>query len=211
MVKNLPAMWETWVQSLDQEDPLEKGMATHSLENSMDRGVCWPIVMPSMTGRGTWEKGKNQKSLYGRKWHLSWALNNGSDSDRQRGHTQQQSEELIPVFHFEKDFFTPWGWKPTASSWESEACHLLAAVSSGTRLALCCIPSIEMPSCARILRLFEQLPQVAQPLRSQRSGPGQEAAASLGVRPVLPLLCPLQSWQIAPALQASVSLSVKWG
>ena len=29
-VKNLPAMWETWVQSLGQEDPLEKGMATHS-------------------------------------------------------------------------------------------------------------------------------------------------------------------------------------
>ena len=30
MVKNLPAMWETWVRSLGQEDPLEKGMATHS-------------------------------------------------------------------------------------------------------------------------------------------------------------------------------------
>ena len=30
MVKNLPAMQETWVQSLSQEDPLEKGMATHS-------------------------------------------------------------------------------------------------------------------------------------------------------------------------------------
>ena len=30
MVKNLPAMQETWVQSLGQEDPLEKGMAIHS-------------------------------------------------------------------------------------------------------------------------------------------------------------------------------------
>ena len=30
LVKNLPAMWETWVQSLDWEDPLEKGKATHS-------------------------------------------------------------------------------------------------------------------------------------------------------------------------------------
>jgi len=28
--KNLPAMQETWVRSLSQEDPLEKGMATHS-------------------------------------------------------------------------------------------------------------------------------------------------------------------------------------
>ena len=30
MVKNLPAMWDTWVLSLGQEDPLEKGVATHS-------------------------------------------------------------------------------------------------------------------------------------------------------------------------------------
>ena len=30
MVKNLPAMRESWVRSLGQEDPLEKEMATHS-------------------------------------------------------------------------------------------------------------------------------------------------------------------------------------
>ena len=30
MVKNLPAMQETWVQSLGQKDPLEEEMATHS-------------------------------------------------------------------------------------------------------------------------------------------------------------------------------------
>ena len=30
MVKNLPGMWETWLQSLSWEDPLEKGMAIHS-------------------------------------------------------------------------------------------------------------------------------------------------------------------------------------
>ena len=29
-LKRLPAMWETWVQSLGQEDPLEKEMVTHS-------------------------------------------------------------------------------------------------------------------------------------------------------------------------------------
>ena len=29
-IKNLPAMQETWFQSLGQEDPLKKGMATHS-------------------------------------------------------------------------------------------------------------------------------------------------------------------------------------
>ena len=30
MVKNLPAVQETWVGFLGQEDPLEKGLATHS-------------------------------------------------------------------------------------------------------------------------------------------------------------------------------------
>ena len=43
IVKNLPVMQETQVQSLGLEDRLEKGMATHAsnscLENSMDRGA----------------------------------------------------------------------------------------------------------------------------------------------------------------------------
>ena len=30
LVKNLPAMWETWVRSLDWKDPLEKGTAPYS-------------------------------------------------------------------------------------------------------------------------------------------------------------------------------------
>ena len=30
LVKNLPPVWETWVQSLVWEDPLERGIATHS-------------------------------------------------------------------------------------------------------------------------------------------------------------------------------------
>ena len=37
MVKNLPAIGEIWVQSLGQEDPLEKRMATHS------RSLAWRI------------------------------------------------------------------------------------------------------------------------------------------------------------------------
>ena len=41
-------MWETQVRSLGWEDPLEKGMATHSsilaLETSMDRGTWWTTV-----------------------------------------------------------------------------------------------------------------------------------------------------------------------
>ena len=48
MVKNLPAMQETRVQSLGQEDPLEKGMATHSQHscpgNPIDRGAWQATV-----------------------------------------------------------------------------------------------------------------------------------------------------------------------
>ena len=39
MVKSLLAMEETWVQSLGQEDPLEKGMATHS--NILAWEILW--------------------------------------------------------------------------------------------------------------------------------------------------------------------------
>ena len=39
IVKNLPAMQETWVPSLGQDDPLEKGMATHS--SILDWRIPW--------------------------------------------------------------------------------------------------------------------------------------------------------------------------
>ena len=43
-VKNLPAMQETQVQSLGQEDPLEKGMVTHSSI------LAWEIPWTEETG-----------------------------------------------------------------------------------------------------------------------------------------------------------------
>ena len=47
MVNNVPAMQETQVQSLGQEDPLEKETDTHAsilnLENFMDREAWWAI------------------------------------------------------------------------------------------------------------------------------------------------------------------------
>ena len=48
MVKNLSAMWETWVWLLGWEDPLEEGMITHSSifawRTPRDRGAWWAIV-----------------------------------------------------------------------------------------------------------------------------------------------------------------------
>ena len=45
LVKNLPAMWETWVRSLGLEDPLEKGRATHSSI------LAWRIPWTEESGR----------------------------------------------------------------------------------------------------------------------------------------------------------------
>ena len=42
LVKNLPAMWETWVRYLGWEDPLEKGKGTHS--SILAKRIPWPIV-----------------------------------------------------------------------------------------------------------------------------------------------------------------------
>ena len=47
MVRNLPAMQETQVQSLGEEDPMEKEMKPFQypcLENPMDKGACWAMV-----------------------------------------------------------------------------------------------------------------------------------------------------------------------
>ena len=44
IVKNLPTMWETRIQYLGREDPLEKGMATHSSI------VAWRIPLTEEPG-----------------------------------------------------------------------------------------------------------------------------------------------------------------
>ena len=61
MVKDLPAMWETQVQSLVQEDPLEKEMATHS---SM---LAWKIPWTEKTG--------GLQSMGSQRVRLNWATN----------------------------------------------------------------------------------------------------------------------------------------
>ena len=53
MVKNLPAMWKTWVQSLAWEDSLEEGMATHFSI------LAWGIPMD----RGAWLQSMGSQRL----------------------------------------------------------------------------------------------------------------------------------------------------
>ena len=56
MVKNLSAMWETWIQSLGWEDPLEEGMENHSSVLAwripVDRGA-WLATVHGVTESGT--------------------------------------------------------------------------------------------------------------------------------------------------------------
>ena len=62
MVKSLPAMWETWVQSLGWEDPLEKEMATHFSI------LAWEI--PWTEDRGRLQSVESQR-VYGSLCNLS--------------------------------------------------------------------------------------------------------------------------------------------
>ena len=51
MGKNLSSMQETWVRSLGQEDPLEKGMATHS--NSLVGRIPWTEEFGGLQSMGS--------------------------------------------------------------------------------------------------------------------------------------------------------------
>ena len=61
MVKNLPSLQETWVQSLGWEDPLEKGMATHSSI------LAWRIPWTEEPG--------GLQSMVSQKVRPEWAIN----------------------------------------------------------------------------------------------------------------------------------------
>ena len=51
LVKNLPAMWDTWIRCLGWEDPLEKGKATHA--SILAWRIAWTIVH-GVTKSHTW-------------------------------------------------------------------------------------------------------------------------------------------------------------
>ena len=57
MVKSLPAMWETWVQSLGQEDPLEKEMAPHS--STLAWKIPWTEEPGGLQSRGSQRVGND--------------------------------------------------------------------------------------------------------------------------------------------------------
>ena len=57
IVKNLPAMRETWVQSLGLEDPLEEEMATHS--STLGWKIPWTVAYQAPQSMGSQRVGHN--------------------------------------------------------------------------------------------------------------------------------------------------------
>ena len=57
LVKNLPAMRETWVQSLGHEEPLDKGMVTH--ESILAWRIQWPENPNGLQSMGSQRVGHN--------------------------------------------------------------------------------------------------------------------------------------------------------
>ena len=75
MVKNLPAMWETWVQSLGGEDPLEREMATYS--STLAWEIPWteePDGLQSMVSQRVGPNRVTNTLTFIHHWGLPWWL-----------------------------------------------------------------------------------------------------------------------------------------
>ena len=85
---NPPAVWETWVQSLAREEPLEGGMATHSSilvwRTPMDRGA-WRATGPGVPGSQTTK-------------HTAWQAQGRGDSPKlpKRKEGKKEKNSLQP-------------------------------------------------------------------------------------------------------------------
>ena len=108
MVKNLPAMWETQIQSQGQEDTLEKGMATHSvfLPGEYWRIKSWKSSIPCLELKyrplqkdlakrnlNVWNKRTLQEILS--LWKIHWNPSNLSNYKQTAIKVHQKSKEQL--------------------------------------------------------------------------------------------------------------------
>ena len=76
MIKNLSATWETQAQSLGQEDPLEKGMATHS--SILAWRIAWTGEPGGLQSKGSQRVGHDRVMLLYLKWMINKDLTCGT-------------------------------------------------------------------------------------------------------------------------------------
>ena len=88
MVKNLPAMQETWVQSLGQEDPLEEGMATYSVFLPRKSHGERSLAGFSPWGRKDWDTAEQLTLSQG------WMVGSGSTYSRPWKHLEMPTFSL---------------------------------------------------------------------------------------------------------------------
>ena len=72
MVKNLPAMRKTWVRSLGQEDPMEKGMATHF--SILAWGIPWQRILVGYSPWGHKESDTTEQFPHSLLYKISFGL-----------------------------------------------------------------------------------------------------------------------------------------
>jgi len=100
-LKNLPAMWETWVRFLGWEDTLEEGMATHSSilawRIPMDRGA-WQVTVHRVTKHQTQLSKHSTECSVPRK--LSWYIHDEGALVMNESHKQVRFE--TKKFHLQK-------------------------------------------------------------------------------------------------------------
>ena len=122
MVKNLFAMWETWVQSLGRDDPLKNGMATHS------NTLAWEIPLTGEPG------GLQSMESQSRAQLSDWTMT--TTTSGQKGMEGNVMSEVVPFLrhrHTAVDLLAiviqP-GWRSEGQlTWVSYCLRLLRAVT----------------------------------------------------------------------------------
>ena len=118
-IKNLPAVWETWVRSLGQEDPLEEGMATLSSILAwrilMDRGD-WRATVHGVTKSQIWLSESAQHSTFCLCREMSLFILNSKELGASNQQVKKKSLWEFPVSpvvrtqwsHCQGPRFNPW-------------------------------------------------------------------------------------------------------
>ena len=157
MVKNLPAKQEAWVQSLGQEDPLEKGTATHSSI------PAWRIPRTEKPGRlqsigsqrvghdwsglarmNTWaEKVMSRWQRCGHFW-AEWGIKSGNPGSRMLRGDDRVSKERNPGFrwHYIKESCCEVSWDKHRTFWMQKTSFSVLVPLRLQRLCKCVVVTI---------------------------------------------------------------------